>query len=239
MLLNAPTARGQLRILDYNVAASGSASSGPRPGMDTVLRAIGDQNGPGFSAPISIMLLQEGASAATTGQAYADLLNTITSGTSYRAAAVDGATTGGGRPLAVYNSAAVTLISEQALGVVGTTSQPRQTMRYRFRPVGYDSTADFYVYNSHLKSSNDSTSARRRDVEMVVNRGDADALGDGVNIIYAGDWNLYTGTEAAFRTMLAAGNGQAFDPLDAVGSWSGNAAFKAVHTQSPATAAGR
>jgi hypothetical protein len=78
------SAHAQLRILDYNVAASSSSSSGPRPGMDTVLQAIGDQNRSGFSRPVDIMLMQEGHSVTTTGQAYADLLNTLTSGTAYR-----------------------------------------------------------------------------------------------------------------------------------------------------------
>lgn len=233
----AAPAQAQLRILDYNVAASGSASSGPRAGMDTVLRAIGDQTMPGFARPIDIMLMQEGESAATTARAYANLLNTITAGTSYLAATVDGLTTGGGRPVMVYNSASVTLLGEQAIGTVGSTVQPRQTMRYQFRPVGYDASADFYVYNSHMKSSSDSTSQRRRDVEAANNRADADALGEGAHVIYVGDWNLYTATEAAFQTMQAGGAGQAVDPISQIGSWSGNATFKPYHTQSPATTA--
>ncbi len=231
------SAHAQLRILDYNVAASSSSSSGPRPGMDTVLQAIGDQNRSGFSRPVDIMLMQEGHSVTTTGQAYADLLNTLTSGTAYRPSTVDGASTGSGRPMVVYNSAAVVLIGEEALGTAGVSSQPRQTLRYQFRPVGYDASADFYVYNSHLKSDSDSTSRNRRLIETTVNRANADALGDGVNIIYVGDLNVYSGTEASFQKLLAAGNGQGFDPTGQVGAWSDNAAYKAFHTQSPATTA--
>lgn len=227
----------QLRILDYNVAATSSTSSGPRPGMDAVLQAIASQTRPGFAGPIDIMLMQEADSVATTGSAYAGLLNTLTGGTAYRSSTVDGLTTGGGRPIAVYNSAAVTLISERGIGTVGSTVQPRQTMRYQFRPVGYDASADFYVYNSHLKASNDSTSEHRRDIELTNNRADADALGQGTHVIYAGDWNVYTASESGFQTMLAAGAGQAFDPISEIGSWSGNAAFKPYHTQSPATTA--
>ena len=40
------TAHAQLRILDYNVGASGSTSFGPRPGMDAVLQAINAQTKP-------------------------------------------------------------------------------------------------------------------------------------------------------------------------------------------------
>ena len=230
-------AHAQLRILDYNVAASGSASSGPRSGMDSVLRAINAQNRPGFSKPIDIMLMQEAESVATTGQSYANLLNVITGGTTYLASTVDGSSTGSGRPIVVYNSAAVTLISEVGIGVVSSTTQPRQTMRYQFRPVGYDSSADLYVYNSHLKASTGSTNEARRNIETTTTRANADALGDGTNIIYVGDLNLYDSSEAAFQTLLAPGNGQAFDPINQIGSWSGNAVYKAFHTQSPATTA--
>jgi autotransporter-associated beta strand protein len=228
---------GQLRILDYNVGASSSSSPGPRPGMDTVLAAINAQTKPGFARPIDIMLMQEGESTSTTGVAYANLLNTITSSTTYMHSVVNGATTGAGRPMAVYNSASVTLISEQAIGVTSSSGAARQTLRYQFRPVGYDASADFYIYNSHLKANDTSTDANRRNVEAQANRANADALGANVNVIYVGDLNLYTASEAAFQTLTAAGNGRAFDPIDQVGNWSDNAAFLPYHTQSPATTA--
>jgi len=231
------SAHGQLRILDYNVGASASSSSGPRPGMDTVLQAINAQTKPGFARPIDILLMQEGFSVTTTGQAYADLLNAITSSTSYRPSSLNGATNGAGRPMAVYNSHSVTMISEAAIGVVSVSGQPRQTLRYQFRPVGYDATADFYVYVSHFKASDDSTSANRRTVEAQTIRTNADALGANRNIIYAGDLNVYRASEVAFQTLLAPGNGQAFDPIDQLGTWRDNPAFLPYHTQSPATSA--
>lgn len=228
---------GQLRILSYNVSASGSSASGPRTGMETVLRAVNAQNRPGFSRPIDIMLIQEAESVATTGQAYASLLNSLSSGTAYRASAVDGTSLGSGRPIAVYNSAAVTLISEVGIGVVSSTGQPRQTMRYQFRPAGYDSNADFYVYNSQFNASTGSANEARRAGEAATIRADADALGDGRNIVYAGDLNLSGSAEAAFQSLVAPGGGQAYDPVNQIGAWSGNAAFVAQHTQSPATTA--
>lgn len=230
-------AAGQLRILDYNVGGSSSASPGPRPGMDAVLAAINAQTRAGFARAIDILLMQEGDSTSTTGQAYATLLNTLSGGTTYLRSTVNGTTTGAGRPMAVYNSATVTLVAEEAIGVAGSAGQPRQTLRYQFRPVGYDASADFYVYNSHFKAVDDAASANRRNIEAQANRANADALGPNVNVIYTGDLNLYTAAEAAFQTLTAPGNGQAFDPVDAIGDWSDNAAFRAVHTQSPATTA--
>ena len=231
------SAHAQLRILDYNVGASSSSSFGPRPGMESVLAAINVQTKSGFARPIDIMLMQEGESTSTTGQAYADLLNTITSGTNYVRTVVNGTTTGAGRPIAVYNSATVMLISEETVGVTSSSGQARQTLRYQFRPVGYDASADFFIYNSHFKSSDTTTDANRRNVEAQANRANADALGPNVNIIYTGDLNLYTASEPAFQTLTAPGNGQAFDPINEIGDWSNNAAFKPYQTQSPATTA--
>ncbi len=228
-------ARAQLRILDYNVGASDPASPGPRPNMGAVLQAINAQTRAGFARPIDIFTMQEGENTATTGQAFADLLNAITGGTSYVPSSLNGGSTGSGRPMAVYNSATITLISQALVGVISSTGQPRQTLRYQFRPVGYDSTADFYVYNSHFKAVDDSSSAARRAVEAQAIRTNSDALGSNVNLIYAGDLNLYAASETAFQTLTAPGNGQAFDPIDQIGTWSDNSAFKAYQTQSPAT----
>ena len=60
-------------------------------------------------------------------------------------------------------------------------------------------------------------------------------MGDGVNVIYVGDLNLYSNAEAAYNTLIAAGNGQATDPLG-TGSWAG-VSNASKHTQSPATVA--
>ncbi len=232
------TAHAQLRIVQYNVNNSDPAQTGPRNGMDTVLSAINASAKGGFARPIDLLVLEEANSVSTTGAAYASLLNTITGGTSYARSTVDGSTTGSGRPIAVYNSASLQLIGEARIGSIsGTASQPRQTMRYQFRPVGYESSADFYVYASHFKASSGGANEAERTIEARAIRANADALGQGARIIYAGDFNFYTSSEAGFQTLTGTGNGQAFDPVNRVGSWSNSASFKDVHTQSPATTA--
>lgn len=238
LMAAAGTAHAQLRIVQYNVNNSDPAQTGPRNGMDTVLSAINASARGGFARPIDLLVLEEANSVSTTGAAYASLLNTITGGTSYARSTVDASTVGSGRPIAVYNSAVLQLIGEARIGSTsGTASQPRQTMRYQFRPVGYDSSADFYVYASHFKSSSGGANEAQRNVEATAIRTNADALGQGARIIYAGDYNLYSSSEAAFQTLTGTGNGQAFDPVNRVGSWSNSASFKDVHTQSPATTA--
>ena len=230
------SATAQLRIVNYNVNVSDPAIPAVRAGMDNVLQAINASAKGGFARPIDVLVMQEAASVATTGTAFAGLLNTLGGGTSYLRSTVDASTTGSGRPVAVYNSAAVTLVNEKRIGSIsGTASHPRQTMRYQFRPVGYDSTADFYVYASHFKASSGGANEAERNVEASTIRADADALGQGARVIYSGDFNLYSSSESGFQTLTGTGNGQAFDPISRVGSWSGSSTYKDVHTQSPAT----
>jgi len=64
-------------------------------------------------------------------------------------------------------------------------------------------------------------------------RANADALGEDVNVLYAGDFNLLGSSEVAWTNMLADGPGQAFDVAEAPGEWRDNADFLAVHTQDP------
>jgi autotransporter-associated beta strand protein len=234
----AGTADAQLRIVQYNVNNADPDQTGPRTGMNTVLSAINASAKGGFARPIDLLVLEEANSVSTTGAAYASLLNTITGGTSYARSTVDGSTTGSGRPIAVYNSASLQLIGEARIGTTsGTAGHPRQTMRYQFRPVGYDSSADFYVYASHFKASTGGANEADRNNEARAIRTNADALGLGARIIYAGDFNFYTSSEAGFQTLTGTGHGQAFDPVNRVGSWNDSASFKDVHTQSPATTA--
>jgi endonuclease/exonuclease/phosphatase family metal-dependent hydrolase len=236
-LLATTPAAAQLRVVQYNVTASGSTSSGPREGMATVFGGIADSARAGFTGDIDILLLQEGEKTATTGASFAALLNQLTGKTTYTHTLVDGATTGSGRPMAVYDAATVTLRGEQAIGTTSTSGQARQALRYTFAPAGYSSAADFTVYVSHMKASTGTTNAARRDVEAQALRADADALGQGRHVIYAGDLNLYNASEAAFQTLTAAGAGQAFDPASRVGNWNGASSFRDVHTQSPASTA--
>ena len=233
----ASPARAQLRIVNYNTNNASSSSSGPRAAVSPVLTAVGDQTRSGFARSADIVLFQEHAAVATSTEAYVDLLNGIYGAGTYARGSLDGATTGGGRPTVVYKTSAVSLVGETEVNSTGSSGAARATLRYQFRPVGYDSAADFYVYNSHFKASNDSTSRARRGVEADGIRANADALGAGVAAIYAGDFNFYTSSEAGFGNFTAAGHGQAFDPINRVGSWTNSSSFLDVHTQSPVTTA--
>lgn len=221
-----PAIHSQLRIVDYNVGGD------IRSGWSTILQDIGNQNVAGLARPVDILLLQESDSQATTTQAAVNALNALYGSGTYARGTIDGSTTGAGRPGIVYRTSSVDLIQESALSVSGAERAP---MRYQLRPDGLDSTYDFYIYVSHYKASQGFEAQRNQEAQGI--RANADALGQGAEILYVGDFNVYTSTEPMYQTLLGAGNGQAFDPINTPGDWHDTLSFKSVHTQSPATTA--
>jgi hypothetical protein len=229
-------ASAQLRIVTYNT--TGAINSN----LEIVLRSIGEEIRNGFAKPIDVLLLQEQNSPSSDTQTFVNYLNTVYGPGTYARGSLSGLpVTSAIRQTIVYNTQSVDLVAEARFGDAGGTSsqQPRQTMRYQLRPDGYDSSADFYVYNSHYKASQGTTEANRRNVEALSIRGDAtygsDALGEGAHVIYAGDHNFYDfdADEPAWGTLTAAGPGQAIDPINRVGTWHVNSSFADVHTQAP------
>ena len=225
------TCWGQLRIVNYNT------HTGPNAGFSTVMQAIGEESYSGFSKPIDVLLVQEQdditSSTGSTRQ-IVDILNSI-----YGAGVYDSGVQNSNPPYAdmrqaiIYNTTTVELIDEIAFGSLSSAGQARQTLRYQIRPTGYDSTADFYVYNNHYKSSTGSDNEARRLVEATAIRNNSDALGEGTSVIYTGDFNMYTSSEDGFQELLSSGAGQAFDPIDEIGPWHNNSSFARWHTQSP------
>ena len=222
----------QLRIVSYNTALKSGA------GIDVVLQAIGEESINGIAKPIDILALQEQVSMGSTTQQIVDTLNDLYGQDIYARSSVNGASFGAGRPGLIYNTRSVELLDERAIGRLGSEGNARQTLRYWLRPVGYDSTADFVLYNSHFKGLQDDKNPARRNAEARTIRADADSLGEDVPIIYAGDLNLYTSSEPAYQTLLARGNGRAFDPIRRRGQWHNRFGFRDVHTQSSTTAGG-
>lgn len=242
VLLLAAPAWAQLRIVSMNASNVGSATSGPRLGMESILAALGstesdDPTIPGASGivrPIDVLLLQEARSNATTAASYAAMLNSIHSTSVYSVGTVDGGTTGSGTQVIVYNSATVRLLESAAVGVSSTAGQPRQSLRYRLRPFGLVSpAADVFLYNVHFKAGGTGTDEARRLVEADAIRADADALPVGSNIIVAGDLNVPNSNDDSYARLLVAGVGAVVDPISKPGNWSDGTSFLAIHTQSP------
>ena len=175
---------------------------------------------------------------ATTAQNIVNLLNSIYGPGTYARSDIlqPGQSTDGTTQAVIYNTQTVQLIDQVKVGTASTSGYPRAPLRFEFRPVGYDSNADFYLYSSHYKAGDTATDQARRLAEAQTIRFDSDALGAGTPILYTGDYNIQSSSEASYTTMLAAGNGQALDPINAPGSWHNNAGFAAIHTQAPQVA---
>lgn len=223
LLISCALSHGQLRIVQYNLGEV-------KNGTSTVLQQIGNEIVNGIARPIDVLVVEEQADAAAVANLAATMNSLYGAGT-YVAAPYVGQSSGSGLPAMVYRASSVSLIGPAVnFGTVSTSGNARQTIRYQLRLAGYDSTADLYLYASHFKANPED--AARRNVEAQTNRGNADALGAGKNVIFAGDFNLYSGNEPAFQTLLAPGNAQAFDPVNAPFDWSSS---RIHHTQSPAT----
>jgi endonuclease/exonuclease/phosphatase family metal-dependent hydrolase len=240
-LVHAPVPlRAQLRIATYNLnIAQATGAQTARPDLATVLAAIGYEQVGGFARPIDVLLLQEQFSMATSAQSVVETLNSLYGPGVYARSTLNGAVSApdgeGGRPGLVYNTRTVELVGELAFGRVGGSAQARQTLRYQLRPVGYDASADFYVYNNHYKASTGAENEARRLVEARAVRANADALGEGTPILFGGDFNVQSSAEASYQELLRPGPGQAFDPIQTPGTWHNNSSLRRVHTQSPAT----
>ena len=241
LFLSSSVALGQLRIVQYNTGG------GPHGDLGTVLQAIGDEARQGFSKPIDVLALQEQTSSASTTQAILNLLNGIYGPGTYARSPYDVGTSGGGRPGLIYNTQTVQLnvsdfnndgqinANDIAVGTVSGSGAARQGARYELRPVGYDDAANFYLYVNHYKASDSVSDANRRAVEAGQVRADADALGEGAHVIFAGDFNIYRSNEPMWAQLTAPGPGQGFDPINRLGNWHDLSSFRDVHTQSPTT----
>lgn len=212
-----------IRMVTYNVN-----SGVVREGFYDILLQIGVTAKNGISRPIDVLLLQEFTLLTTVNQ-IRDQLNVLYQGHPSVQYAT-GSLIGGSGTALIYNTKTVELLGQVELTVGG----PRTVIRSRFRPVGYTSPkAEFYVYNCHLKAGDTTADRTTRGLQAANIRADADTLGDGVHVIFAGDFNLYTSAEQAWGAFTASGPAQAFDPINRVGSWSNNSFFLDVHTQNP------
>ena len=88
----------------------------------------------------------------------------------------------------------------------------------------------------HLKASPGSSEEAARAAEAATIAQYLDSLGAG-NYVVMGDMNVFSSNEAAYQMFIADPNPtvRLYDPIARPGSWSGNASFADVHTQSPRT----
>ena len=194
--------------------------------FSTIFSAIGNESVNGIAKRLDILAVSE----TDTGSSVrlADILNNLYGVSTYNV--ITSSSVGGDRTGIVYDSNMLILLDSNDVTDIGT----HPIIRAHFRPVGYTSTAsEFYMYAIHLKSGTTTSDKTQRALEATNLRNNADALGEGTYIIYAGDFNMQGSSEGAWANMLASGNGQAYDTADSPGEWKDDETFKWLHSQNP------
>ncbi len=238
-----------IRVVAYNIDSDqgqdGDQYALPQPGLIVpssgccvtnggVLEGIGEENVAGDPAqPIDVLALEETTSNVITVQPIVDGLNAFYSSrgisagyamSPYQMTLVGTDNTGNGPNAMVYNTNTLQLIASVGVGSPGGTGngEYRQVGRYEFAPAGALPTAfnEFYVYVSHYKASGGSGNAALRNGEAQIVRADSATLPSSARVLYVGDFNCTTSTEAMYKTLTAAGINQAYDPLNPSDSYS-------------------
>ncbi len=237
------SALGQLRIVTYNTNTfetemGNSNIRTVRPDGDIVVEAIGEEIVNGFARPADIILLQEQQQPDTTTQDFLNRINAIyqSQGITYaRGIEVGNTTSGNGlgtpneweiRQCVIYRTDTVELISEDSFGDLsgGLISHPRETLLHQFRPVGFSSAADLYIFNVHFEAGgfDEDMAGRETEADQIRSYIDNNNLGNR-NVIVAGDLNVSDnfssssvsnfGGLSALEILAAAGDGRVLDPL--------------------------
>ena len=229
LILLAASARAQtvtLRIVNYNIAADVNGYTAARPGLDTVLEAIGEQNVNGVIQPADVIALEETTSNAATVEPLATTLNAYYGTPLYAASPYQGMEvgnspgTGNGPNSVLYNTQTLVLLDSVGVGepLGYANGEYRQIVRYEFEPVGGTMANAFYVYVSHMKSSSsgkpEAVRASRAQEAGII-RSDAASLPATACVLYMGDFNLDGSTEPAYQDLTAIGASQGVDPLNA------------------------
>ena len=220
-------AEGQVRCFCWNIAKA----IGDPVAIEEVFAAAAADDKPGFAVAPAIIALQEVTSSVRS--TVVDIVADAIPGVSYAQATYTtggGEDNSGGAQLLLYRT---DIFQEDQSGHRDIfTGAGRDADRWKLRLLGSNDDAGVvWVYSMHLKANNSSSDAAIRQSGAESVRNNADSLPEGSNIVYLGDYNVYSNGEAAYQEFLSPGDGRAEDPLG-TGSWGGSSnAIK--HTQSP------
>lgn len=206
-----------LRIATYNILNyPGSTAATRNPEFRKVIHTLNPD----------LLVVQELTSAAGMNQFLTQVLNAYTPGLYAAAPFHDGPDSDNGL---FYKPS-----KWEFLGASYIPTALRDIAGYVVRPVA--SQQQLRIYSVHLKASSGSANEQARLAEATILRTHLDSLPAGTAFLIMGDFNIYHSNEPAFQTLVGVGSnpaGQAFDPLNLIGTWNSNPAFALHHTQSP------
>ncbi len=106
-----------------------------------------------------------------------------------------------------------------------------------FRLVHKTTQDTIIVFGVHLNAGISDSASRAIEIDSL--RAVTDKFPPGTNFLAAGDFNVYTGSEAAVQKLIDKTNaGYFLDPIDQIGDWHENAGYAAIHTQSTRRSSG-
>lgn len=91
------------------------------------------------------------------------------------------------------------------------------------------------VFMCHLKAGSASADQAERALQTAALREVLETRPADRHLFVCGDLNTYRSSETCYQQLIQAGTGQLIDPINTPGSWTSNASFASVHTQSPRT----
>ncbi len=211
-----------VRIVTYNIAEL----VGSTIDLRKVFQALGEDPAPvtGVIRAPDIYIFQE-VDAGTTGLIQSWLDASAPLGVQYRLATFTVNGGGAGENALFYRDDSFVEEPAAHRDITNHTG-PRATDRWKLH-CAEDASVTLYIYGSHFKAEEGFQFESQRASEADAVRRDADTLPAAAHIIYAGDWNVYAPSEAAFLRFFDAGSGRAVDPRF-LGSFAALA-----HTQSP------
>ncbi|WP_432799420.1 endonuclease/exonuclease/phosphatase family protein [Poriferisphaera sp. WC338] len=221
------SAQDFVRIATYN-QLHGPSGTTEVNNFKTIVQGMANENVGGRSKTLDVIAVQEtnSSSLANARNALNQLYGAGTYNT-FMASYGTGIWNG-----FLYNTKTMNLLGTK------TVSGPTRGVARLHLQAKSNTAEDFYIYSAHLKAGSGGSDQSKRFTEVNQIRSDADALGQGENVIFTGDMNIYRSSESAYQKFLSGGNGQAFDPINRPGNWHDNSSFKDIHTQDPSGSLG-
>ncbi|MDP2424669.1 MAG: T9SS type A sorting domain-containing protein [Bacteroidales bacterium] len=135
-----------------------------------------------------------------------------------------------------YNNQKLTLHNQEVLQSM-VRDIDLYTLYYNSPELQQGDTVYLHCIVAHLKAGNTSSDQQQRSTMTLNALNYLHAYKQPGNYLFLGDLNLYNSSEPAFQNLLyySITNYRFYDPINQVGSWSGNASYSNYHTQSTRT----
>ncbi|MCI0516028.1 T9SS type A sorting domain-containing protein [candidate division KSB1 bacterium] len=134
-----------------------------------------------------------------------------------------------------YNATKFTLLSNRQISTV-----PRDISVFTLQYQGFKNAPALKIYACHLKAGNTPTDLTQKHAAATILRHELNQGNAASYFFVCGDFNVYKSSEAAYQELIESqsdNDGRGFDPLDKIGSWTANASYQQLHTQSTRTQA--